>query len=201
MPSTINKILDSFLFPTTTPIVGPPNFKTISKLHMKLNSNAASVQSNLGDGMLSLLYFTVFPIFYTTLSSTEFVVPVNPGSEPIIPDGATGPAIADPCYSFQLAKDIFTDYDNTDKALHQIILASVENLYVRSLCHRYIKYGRTTTHQPLNQLYAVYTNISPVDLQLKDARLRTPYDANHSIKTIKDQLETAVKYVAARNTP
>ena len=54
---------------------------------------------------------------------------MNPVSEIIIPDGATGPAIADLCYAFQLAKDIFTKYDRTDKALRQIILASIDKLY------------------------------------------------------------------------
>ena len=103
MPSTIYKIMDGFPFPTIAPIIGPPNFETISKLHMKLISNAASVQSNLGDGTIGLLRLTISPIFYTTLSPTEFVLPVNSGSEPIIPNDTTGPAIADLRCAFQLA--------------------------------------------------------------------------------------------------
>ena len=110
MPSTIDNILDGFPFPKIAPIVGPPNFETISELHMKLNSNAASVHSNLSDGALGLLYLTVSPTVYTTLSSTTFVMPVNPSSEHIIPDVATGPIIADINYAFQIAKDIFTEY-------------------------------------------------------------------------------------------
>ena len=70
MPSKINKILDGFPFPTIALIVGPPTSETISKLHMKLNSNAASVQSNLGDGALGQLYLTVSPTIYTNLLAT-----------------------------------------------------------------------------------------------------------------------------------
>ena len=61
MTSTIYKILDGFPFPAIAPIVGPPNFETISELHMKPNSNAASIQSNLGNGELGLLYPAVSP--------------------------------------------------------------------------------------------------------------------------------------------
>ena len=80
MPSTIDNILDGFPFPTIAPIVGLPNFETISELHMKLNSNGASVQSNLGNGALGLMHITVYPTVYTTLLSTPFFVPVNPSS-------------------------------------------------------------------------------------------------------------------------
>ena len=80
MPSTINRIMDGFPFLTIPPIAGPHNFVTISELHMKLNSNAASVQSNLGDGALGLLYLTVSPTVYITLLTTPFVVPMIPGS-------------------------------------------------------------------------------------------------------------------------
>ena len=56
------------------------------------------------------------------------------------------------------------------------------------------------THQLLDNIYTVYANISPADLQLNNARLRTPYNNNHSIKTLIDQVETSVKYSAAGNT-
>ena len=58
-----------------------------------------------------------------------------------------------------------------------------------------------TTHQLTDHLYAVYSNISPSDLQLNDARLRTPCDVNRTIETLIDQVETAVEYAEARNMP
>ena len=48
MPNKIDKIVDIFPFPTISTIIGAPNYETIAKKHLKLNSNAASVQSNLG---------------------------------------------------------------------------------------------------------------------------------------------------------
>ena len=201
MHSIIDRILEGFPFPTIAPIIGPLNYKTISELHMKLNSNAASIQYNLGDGALGLLYLTVSPTVYTTLSTAPYVRPVNPGSKPIVSDVSTSPVIVDLRYAFKLANDIFTEYYQTNKSLRKILLASVDKIYVRSLRHRYIGYGQTTTRQLLDHTYAVYAYISPAGLQLNDAKLRTPYNANHPIKTLIDQVETAVKYAAAVNTP
>ena len=44
------KIVDGFPFPTIDPIIGTPDYESIADIHLKLNSNAASVQSNLGCG-------------------------------------------------------------------------------------------------------------------------------------------------------
>ena len=136
MPSSIEKIVDGFLFPTIDLIIGTPDYKSIADIHLKLNSNAASVQSNLGCGTLSLLFLTVFPAVYATLSTTTFVPPVNPGPEPIIPTGSTGTVIADLRYHHTKATKIFAKYKNTDKALRQLLLVSTDELYVQSLRSR-----------------------------------------------------------------
>ena len=77
---SIEHIVDSLPFPTIDPIIGLPNYKTIAELHLKLNSNSASVHSNLVCGTLGLLWITVSPTVYATLSDTPFVVPINLGS-------------------------------------------------------------------------------------------------------------------------
>ena len=41
MASTVNKIVENFPFPTISPIVGEPNYKTIAGVHFKLNANSA----------------------------------------------------------------------------------------------------------------------------------------------------------------
>ena len=87
-------------------------------------------QSNLGCGTLGLLFLTVSTAVYATLSTTEFVPPVNPGPKPIIPTGSTVSAIADLRYHYTESTKIFTEYENTDKALWQLLLASTDELYV-----------------------------------------------------------------------
>ena len=121
MPSLIEKIVDGFPFSKIDPIIGTPDYESIADIHLKFSSNAASVQSNLGCGTLGLLFLNVSPAVYATLSTTMFVPPVNPGPEPIIPAGSTGAAIADLQYHHTESTKIFTEYENTDKALRQLL--------------------------------------------------------------------------------
>ena len=136
MTSFIDKIVEGFPFPKISPIIGFPNYASISEMHMELNSNAVSVQSNLGGGTLGLLYLTVLPDVYATLSAYIFVIPVNPGSKPVIDEHSMGPQISDIRYAYHAATTLFNEYDRTEKALGQPLLVFVEEMYVRSLCHR-----------------------------------------------------------------
>ena len=56
MPSSIEKIVDGFPFPKIDPIVVTLDYEIITDIHLKLNFNAISVQSNLGCGTLDLLF-------------------------------------------------------------------------------------------------------------------------------------------------
>ena len=159
MPSSIEKIVDGFPFLKIDPIVVTPDYENIAGIHLKLNSNAMSVQSNLGCGTLDLLFLTVSPAVYATLSTIGFVPPVNPGLEPNITTGATGAAIANLRYHHAEATKIFTKYENTNKSLRQLMLLSIDKLYVRFLCHKYIGYRNTTTSALLGHLYATYSNV------------------------------------------
>ena len=130
MPSSIEEIVDVLPFPTIDPIIGTPDYESIADIHLKLNSNTASVQSNLGCGTLGLLFLTVSPAVYATLSTATFVPPVNPVPKPIIRTGLTGAVISDLRYHHTEATNIFTEYENTDKAIRQLLLASTDEQYV-----------------------------------------------------------------------
>ena len=171
MSSSIKEIVDGLLFPTIDPIVGIPDYESIVDIHLKLNSNAASVQSSFGRGTLGLLFLTFLPAVHATLSIIAFVPPVNPGPKPRIPTGATVAEISDLRYNHAEDTNIFTEYKNTDKAVRQLLLASTEKLYVRSLRHTYIGYGKTNTRALLDHLYSTYANISAPALQDNNKRL------------------------------
>ena len=153
MPTAIDKIVDGFPFPTIPPIVGTPTYNTIAEVNLKLNSNSVSVQSNLGCGTLGLLQLTLSPTVYNTLSATHFIVPVNPGSVPIIPSNSTGAQITEIRYAFDTAAALFNEYDCTDKALRKNLLSAVYEMFIRSLWHNCVRYGLTTTRTILEHLY------------------------------------------------
>jgi hypothetical protein len=94
MPSDAKKVVYGFPHPIIAPIVGVPTYESINALNLQLNANAASVQSNLGDGLLGLLYLTITPAEYNALSATELFPPENPGAAPTVPYAATDSQVA-----------------------------------------------------------------------------------------------------------
>ena len=107
MSTTIDKFAEGFPYPTVTPITGLPNYETIADLHEQLNDNSSFVQSNLGGGAYGHLALTVTPAVFTTLAPTmPYIIPVNPGANPVIPEGSTGPQIA----SIRLTHDNATNF-------------------------------------------------------------------------------------------
>ena len=120
---------------------------------------------------------------------------------PIIPTGSTGSAIADLWYHHTKSTKIFTEYKNTDKALRQLLLASTDKLYVRSIRHKYISYGKTTTRALLDHLYATYANIYASTLQDNDKSLHSPYDSNQPFETLIDKVENAIDYASTGDMP
>ena len=92
-------------------------------------------------------------------------MPVNPSSVPIIPANSTGAQITQLRYAFNAASALFNEYDRTDKALRKILLSTVDEIFIRSLRHKYVGYGLTTTRAILDRIYATYSNISSADLQ------------------------------------
>ena len=201
MPSVIDSIVEGFPFPTVTPISGEPNYETIADLHSQLNANSASIQSHLGNGRLGLLFLTVSPAVYNTLSAVPFVPPVNPGPTPVFPVGATGPQIANVRATFVEANELFLKYDSADKALKQLLLGAVDAMFVLIIKIKYISYLNVTTRALLDHLYAQYARITATHIRANDVTFKTPYDPNMPIETLFDQIENSIDYAAAGLTP
>ena len=154
MSSTVDKIVENFPFPTILPIVGEPNYETIAQVHFKLNENSASIQSNLGDGQLGLLFLTVSSAVYNTLSATAFIPPVNPGATAVITAKATAAVIASEYQSLTDANALFKKYDSSNKSLKQIILGAVNKFFVRSLQTNYFGNLNVSTCNILNHSHS-----------------------------------------------
>ena len=69
-------------FPNTTIdlIISLPTYETLNSIHLKINQNTDSVDSNLGDGIIGLLPLTVSTAVYNNLLETPFVIPNNRSS-------------------------------------------------------------------------------------------------------------------------
>ena len=108
--TSVNKRAESFKNTTIPLIDGKPTYATIHAMHKLLNSNTASVNTNLGCGTLGHLCLTLSPTVYTTLSTTQVVPPSNPEATPVIPAVATGPEAASIRYDNDTAMLAFNTF-------------------------------------------------------------------------------------------
>lgn len=200
MPKTTDESF-IFPFPTIDPIVGEPSYETIAEIHKKINANAASVQSNLGNGRLGHLALTVSDAIYNTLSATPFVPPPNPGAQAVIAVNTTAAATATIRHSFAESTALFKRYVAVDMVLKQILLGAIDEMFVRALHTQYVGYLNVTTRDILDHLYTTYARISSADLLTNDEKFKAPYDANLPIETLFAQVESSMEYAAAGNTP
>ena len=74
-------IVSSFPSSTIGLIISLLSYETLKSIHLKINQNTASVDSNLGDGIIRLLLLTVSAAVYNTLLTISFVIPKNPGTQ------------------------------------------------------------------------------------------------------------------------
>ena len=116
---SVEKIVESFKNPSIPPIDGETTYTTLHAMYDLLNSNAASVTTNLGCGTLVHLCLTLSPTIYATLLTTRVVSPPNPGATPVIPAGATGPEAESIRYAHDAATLAFNTFNNVNHVLCQ----------------------------------------------------------------------------------
>ena len=91
-----------------------------------------------------------------------------------------------------------------DKALKQQILGGVEDIYVRSLKEKYVRYGNLTFLEVIDHLKSSYYKITPADIKLKTVRMNAPHSINEPFEFIIKKIETAMEFADAGkvlNTP
>ena len=200
-PTSEEKILENFTHTTIEPIIGKPTYETLASVHLKLNTNAASVHLHHGNGQLGYLALTVKEAVYNTLSSMPFIPPTNPGQHPTILPGATGLQIADIRRQHDKAFEEFKTYSNTDKALKSQLIAAVDEKYIRGKRNKYVGYANVITLKLLNHLYESYAKITHNNLRENNQRMNAPYNPNKPFEVLIDQIEDAIDYAAVGNMP
>ena len=157
---SINKLVESFENPSIPLIDGEPTYTTLHAMHELLNSNAASVNTNLGCGMLGHLCLNSPPTVYATFSTTRFVPHTNLGATPVIPEGTTGPEEAFFCYAHNATTLTFNTFHNVNRALIEQLLGAVEDNFVRFKHKPHHGYRGYSTLDLLTHLYKTYFVIS-----------------------------------------
>jgi hypothetical protein len=130
MTTAINKLVNNFPYPSIPPIIGQPLFQTLVQLHLQLNSNAASIHSNLGNGQLGLIQLSISDGVYNTLSAMPFLSPANPGTP-----HSTGAMITELGRLLSTASVLFHQYTAGRKALEKEIRNPVDAMFLPEHCH------------------------------------------------------------------
>jgi hypothetical protein len=189
MPSDVDHITDGFPHPTVMPITGVPTYESIAELNLQLNANAASVQSNLGDGLLGLLFLAISVAKYNTLSAVAFIAPVNPGTAAVIPAGATTAQISIRQRMHRDHLTLFCEYLATDKALKQQVIHLPKSIATSEGHMRHEPQGLRSTQPSVNP-----PKVTATKSKTREPRTRTNWVFMQPI-TVTPVRSTAIRLV------
>ena len=149
-----------------------------------LNANTPSICLYLGDGLLGLFAFTVTQSMYDMLSETWFIPPVN-----------WGPMINIPPTVIQTqSSTIRATFNKNTIALKQLLIGTIDNIFITGLKHHHDECVNVTTLQLLAHLYQIYSNITPGNLINNQIECNEDYNANLLIETIVGRIKNCVNF-------
>ena len=169
-------------FPTTiTPITGEPNYASPKNLKDQHKANSASIPTTLGGGNHSYLGLILSPSAYVTITATPFQGPNYPGQYPTIPAGtnaANTSAII--CHHTEDLRQ-WRECKNVITALKNQLLSAIDNIYVRALKDCHVGYMNKPNHAILHDLFENYGNITPLELEDNDTKMRSKWGPQQSL--------------------
>ena len=182
-------------FPTqVTPIVGEPTYATLKTLKDQLKANAASVPTTLGGGNHGYLGLILSPATYVTISPTAFIEPAYPGQHPAISasTNAANTSAIIRCHTEDTRQ--WREFKNVSTALKNQLLSAAEDIYVRALRDRHVGYMNQSIRNLLTHRFENYGNITQLELEDNDTKMRALWDPNSPFDCLVQQLEDGQDY-------
>jgi hypothetical protein len=203
--TSVDKILDGFPIQTLPQIVGEPTYTSLTTLHKLLKTNAASVETTRGGGLLGHLALVMPPAAYNIRSGGQAFIPaVNPGPIYQVPVGGPNLTAATSQQNVRAHEEQLREYNihnNIDKELKRQLIAAIEPEFFAAIMDEDTGYATTTTMDIITHLYTTYGRIQPHDLEENDRRFKTTYDPNLPFETFIKQINDAAAYAEAGNIP
>ena len=196
MTSSVPSVEDfTNAFPTQlTPIAGKPTYATLKTLKDQLKANAASVPTTLGGGNHGYLGLILSPATYATISPTAFIEPTSPGQHPAIPDGTNAANTSAIIRRHTEDTQQWRELKNVSTALKNQLLSAVEDIYVRALRDHHVGYINQSIRNLLTHLFENYGNITQLELEDNDIKMRALWDPNSPFDCLIQQLEDGQDY-------
>ena len=164
-----DQLLEVFLHPVLTKILGDPNLASITLKQSKHNGNLASIKSNLGGGLTGLMVISMKPEIFATIHPDDFAIPTNPGQAPnpdTITAASTVTKITDLYKAYALESDIYSELVAAERISVKLAIDSMAELYYKTLKHARTGYANVTLRQLLDHLVTIYTAIDQFDLEI-----------------------------------
>ncbi len=200
MATSAKKI--QFPYPVLTPIATStigPNHASISIAQNELNSNSYSVSSYGGSGEHGHLALTQTPDEYQETAGCAFLIPVNPPMNPVHESPTpTAPQITEGNRKHLIAQTAFRTYKDTDKALRNMLIDAVPDIYLRKIKDKQIGYSNVTCLQVLTHLWDNYGVITQAELDENQDRMRTPWHPPMKIEALFAQLSEGENFAEQR---
>ena len=164
----VEDITNAFPTPITT-ITGAPNYERLKTLKDQLKANAASIPTTLGGGNHGYLGLILSSAAYTTIAATQFF-------EPNLPAGtsAANTSTIIRCHTEALCQ--WREFKNVNTTLKNQLLSALDDIYVRALKDRHVGYTNQSICTILQHLFDNYGNITPLELEDKDTKMRATWD-------------------------
>ena len=198
---SLESIKELFPHPVIPRQIGAPTYETINDVHTKLKANASSVPTTLGGGAHGHLGLMLGPATYLAITGHDYVIPANPGAQPVVPPGTTRHATDTLVRAHATDLRTYQESTRTDQALKQLILDAFDDKYLRGLRNRHTAYSAHTALQLIQHLYTNYGVITQLDLNENENRMKAPYDPAQPIEILFDQIETAMEYADSAGAP
>jgi hypothetical protein len=199
--STPDELIAGFPHSSLPKVTREPTFEDLKVFWRLLNTNAMSVASYEGGGRHGHLGIIMTNEEYLAIAVNVFPVPANPGPSAAVVVGMTAAIIAETTLLHREATQVYRTYHNVDQAIKKLIIESFDDAYLNAPSDEIVGYANCTSLQLLTHLLTYYAMIAPTELTQNYERLNKPYDTNHSIETLFQQIQDARAFMVTGGQP
>ena len=190
---SVEDIINAFHTPITK-ITGEPNYESLKHLMDQLKANAASIPAISGGGNHGYLGLILSPAAYITITATQFVEPIYPGQHPNVPAGTSTANTTTLVRRHTEDLRQWREFKNVNTMLKNQLLTPIDNIYVRALKVRHVGYMNQSIRTILQHLFDNYGNITPLELEDNDTKMRATWDPNSPFDCLIQQVEDGQDY-------
>ena len=179
--------------PRLSTATSKPNFTSIFNFQDKLIENASSIPLN--DTDLGHLALVINPTDYTAANrNTAFIAPTDPGLNPTHDANSTGAQIVEDNRIHAEQTRNYKTYQATKVLLRNMIINSIDDMYINTLKHRITKYSTIEPLDLINHLKATYGMITIDDLTENTKRMTIPWNPPTPIEDLWTKLKDGQEF-------